>query len=85
MYATRGLAVVFRAVLAAALKHVPQLGWSGGAAAAAAAAELGLSPAAAGMLGSDAQLLQLFVEDCNRRLEAQLAERHGELEQLEPR
>ncbi len=72
-------------LLSAALKHVPQLGWSGGAAAAAAAAELGLSPAAAGMLGSDAQLVQLFVEDCNRRLEAQLAERQAELAQLDVR
>lgn len=72
-------------LLAAALKHVPELGWSGGAAAAAAAAELGLSPAAAGMLGSDAQLVQLFVEDCNRRLEAQLVDRRAQLEQLEVR
>lgn len=72
-------------LLAAALRHVPQLGWSGGAAAAAAAAELGLSPAAAGMLGSDAQLVQLFVEDCNRRLEQELMERQAELCQLEVR
>ncbi|PRW56755.1 ubiquinone biosynthesis mitochondrial [Chlorella sorokiniana] len=72
-------------LLAAALKHVPLLGWSGGAAAAAAAAELGLSPAAAGMLGSDAQLVQLFVQDCNRRLEVQLGERQAQLEQLELR
>ena len=58
----------------AALRHVPTLGWAGGAAAAAAAAELGLSPAAAGMLGSDAELVQAFVQRCNQRLEAELRE-----------
>ncbi|PSC72641.1 ubiquinone biosynthesis [Micractinium conductrix] len=62
-----------RQLLAAALRHVPCLGWSGGAAAAAAAAGLGLSPAAAGMLGSDAQFVQAFVKDCNGRLDEQLA------------
>ncbi|KAL4443693.1 hypothetical protein ABPG75_011430 [Micractinium tetrahymenae] len=72
-------------LLAAALRHVPACGWAGGAAAAAAAAELGLSPAAAGMLGSDSQFVQLFVTDCNRRLEAELAGMQAELAPLDAR
>ena len=74
-----------RQLLAAALPHVQRLGWSGGAAAAAAAADLGLSPAAAGILGSDAELVQLFFEECNRQLEAQLAGMQPELEGMEIR
>lgn len=74
-------------LLDAALRHVPALGWGGGAAAAAAAAELGLSPAAAGMLGSDSELVQAFVQRCNQRLEAELAalQRAGELEGMDAR
>lgn len=72
-------------LLAAALRHVPQHGWAGGAAAAAAAAELGLSPAAAGILGSDAQLVQLFVADCNARLEQELADMQEQLGGMELR
>lgn len=72
-------------LLAATLRHVPQHGWAGGAAAAAAASELGLSPAAVGMLGSDAQLVQLFVADCNARLEQQLASMQKELGGMDTR
>ncbi|KAL4858469.1 Ubiquinone biosynthesis protein COQ9 [Chlorella vulgaris] len=72
-------------LLAATLKHVPQLGWAGGAAAAAAASELGLSPAAAGMLGSDAQTVQHFVAICNRRLDRELAGMQQLLSAMEPR
>ncbi len=72
-------------LLAAALRHVPACGWAGGSAAAAAAAELGLSPAAAGMLGSDSEFVQLFVADCNRRLEAELADMQAELARLDVR
>jgi ubiquinone biosynthesis protein COQ9 len=72
-------------LLAATLKHVPQLGWAGGAATAAAASELGLSPAAAGMLGSDAQTVQHFVADCNRRLDRELAGMQQLLSAMEPR
>lgn len=72
-------------LLAAALRHVTACGWAGGSAAAVAAAELGLSPAAAGMLGSDSEFVQLFVADCNRRLEAELADMQAELAQLDVR
>lgn len=72
-------------LLAAALRHVPELGWAGGAAAAAAARNLGLSPAAAGMLGSDAGLVHIFVADCNQRLEAELAAQQDQLAQLDVR
>jgi ubiquinone biosynthesis protein COQ9 len=74
-----------RQLLAAALPHVQRLGWSGGEAAAAAAADLGLSPAAAGILGSDAELVQLFFEECNKQLEAQLAGMQPELEGMDIR
>ena len=37
------------------------------------------------MLGSDAELVQLFFEECNRQLEAQLAGMQSELEGMEIR
>ena len=74
-----------RQLLEAMLRHVPQHGWAGGAAAAAAAADLGLSPAAAGMLGSDAEAVQLFVADCNQRLEEELAGMQQQLADMDMR
>lgn len=62
-----------------ALRHVARLGWTQ-AALVAAAGELGLSPAAVGLLGgSDAAFVQAFCDRCNRQLETQLAGMSSEL------
>jgi ubiquinone biosynthesis protein COQ9 len=59
------------ALLDAALKHVGTHGWSR-AAVAAAARESGLSPAAAGVLEYDGDLVHHFMSKCNRHLETAL-------------
>ena len=68
-------------LLDAALPHVHKRGWSE-AALRAGARDLGLSPAAAGLLGSEAEFVQAFVARCNEQLEAQLAGMRGQLAQV---
>ena len=64
---------VKEALLKAALHHVPRLGWSQSALL-AGASDVGLSPAAAGLLGdSDAAFVHAFSAHCNRELERRLA------------
>lgn len=66
-------------LLDAALGHVKSKGWSH-AALVAAARDLGLSPAATGVLPRrEGQLVEHFMQQCNANMEKELAERREEL------
>jgi len=69
-------------LLAAALAHVPRLGWSVDALR-SGAKDLGLSPAAIGMLPrGEAELVQHFEEQCNAALARELEMQQEHLQQL---
>lgn len=73
------------ALVSAALRHVPRLLWSH-AALLAGADDLGLSPAAAGLVGSsDVEFVQAFAAQCNRRLARELTARTEQLASLRVR
>ncbi|GAQ81879.1 hypothetical protein KFL_000930250 [Klebsormidium nitens] len=72
-------------ILEAALNHVVTLGWSD-AALAAGARDIGLSPAAAGVFGrGGVELLEFFIDECNKKLAKTVEEEGSAFSELSTR